>query len=51
MKHTGFITPPVSGGERVETLVLSERVVMDAVRNHSASMFSETGLTADVSCR
>ncbi len=50
MEHIGFITQPVSGGKRDETLVLSERVVMDALRSHSAGTFCETR-TADVSCR
>lgn len=32
MEHTGFITQPVSDGERDKTFVLSERLVMDAFR-------------------
>ena len=51
VKHTGFITQPVSGGRRDESLALSERAaVMDAWRSHSAGTFKENR-AADVSCR
>lgn len=43
MKHTGFITQSVSDGKKDETFVLGEWLVMDALRTHSAGVFSESG--------
>lgn len=51
VKHTGFITQPVSGGRRDESLALSERAAGYGCLEEPLRWYVQENRAADVSCR